>query len=106
MTIFINGSERFCAILVVGQPRDIFKCIHWLRQRSCLKVCSISSSGGHFVQRMDDLSNFGRGLTKEHPCQIILICPPFSRRKHLKFFFLFIALAAILFNRAKLFELF
>ena len=54
----------------------------------------------------NSLSNFGRGLPKEHSCEIISKSVyPFSRSR-LKLFFLFIALAAILFNGAKRFEQF
>ena len=44
------------------------------------------------------LSNFGKGLAKEHFCEII--------SKSVSNFFLFIALVAILFNRAERFEQF
>ena len=57
--------------------------------------------------KLNGLSNFGRGFTKEHSCEIILkSVPQFSRRNRLKFFFLFIAHAAILFNGAERFEQF
>ena len=52
------------------------------------------------------MSKFGRGLAKEHFCEIISKSVHwFSSRSCLKFF-LFIAVVAILFNRAKRFEQF
>ena len=50
-------------------------------------------------------SNFGRGLPKEHFCEIILKLGHWPRRKcRLNvFFFLFLALDAILFSGAKRF---
>ena len=53
------------------------------------------------------LSNFGRGLAEEHLCEIISKYEHrFSRGKCLKLFFLFIALAAIMFKKAERFEQF
>ena len=52
------------------------------------------------------MSSFGRGITKEHSSEIISkSVHRFSRRNRLKLFLL-IALAAILFNVAELFEQF
>ena len=48
------------------------------------------------------LSNIGRGSPKEHSCEIISKSVHwFSIRSHLKVFFLFLALAAILFRRSR-----
>ena len=50
----------------------------------------------------NDFINFGRGSTKKDFCEIILKlghCP--RRRCHLNIFFLFLALAAILFSGAE-----
>ena len=48
-----------------------------------------------------DFSTFGRGSPKEHFCEIILKSVQWSRRRcHLKVFFLFFALVAILFTEA------
>ena len=56
---------------------------------------------------MGNLSNFSRGLAKEHLCEIISkSVHQFSSRRLFKTFFLFIALAAILFNKAEQFEQF
>ena len=52
------------------------------------------------------LSFFGRGLPKEASCEIISRSVHRFSRSCLKVFFLFIALAAILFNGAKRFEQF
>ena len=50
----------------------------------------------------NSLSNFGKQLPKEPSCETIpKSVHRFSRRSHLKLFFLFIALAAILFNGAE-----
>ena len=47
----------------------------------------------------NDFSNFGRGSTKEHFSEIILKIVHWSRRRcHLKVFFLFLSLVAILFR--------
>ena len=52
------------------------------------------------------LSNFGRQLPKEHSCIIISkLMHCLRKRSHLKIF-LYLALAAILFNGAKPFEQF
>ena len=55
----------------------------------------------------NSLSNFGRELPKEHSCEIISkSVHRFSRKNAFKAFFLFIALANILFNGVELFEQF
>ena len=84
----------------------ISKSVHWFSRRSCLKLFSIYSPGGHFVQQSRTaLSNFCRQSLKEHFCIIISKSVHWLRRRsHLKVF-LFLALAAILFNGAEQFEL-
>ena len=64
---------------------------------------SIFSSGGFCFAERNDFSYFGRGLPNEHFYEIILKSFLWSRRCHLKIFFLFLALAAILFSGAKRF---
>ena len=66
------------------------------------KGFSISSFGGHFVQQ-NHLSNDGRWSTKEHFCKIIMISGHWPTRCCLKVF-LYLALVAILFSRAKAFS--
>ena len=83
----------------------ISKSLHLFSRRSPLKLFSIYSPGGHFVQR-NGLSNFGGQSPKEHSCIIISKSMHWLRRRsHLKVF-LFLALAAILFNGADWFEQF
>ena len=53
--------------------------------------------------KWNHFSNFGRGSPKEHFCGIILESGHWPRRCRLKVFFLFLALAAILFSREKSF---
>ena len=61
--------------------------------------------GAILFTQHNSLSNFGRGLPKEHSCGIILESINwFSRRSCLKF--LFLALAAILFKGVELSEQF
>ena len=64
-------------------------------RRSRLKLFSIYSPGGNFVQQ----SIFFRQSHKEHSCIIISKSIHWLRRSHLKVF-LFLALAAILFDGA------
>ena len=52
------------------------------------------------------LSNFGRGSPKEHSCEIISKSATDLAEEVVKSIFLFIALAAILFNVAEIFEQF
>ena len=78
------------------------KSVHRFSRRNRLKLFSIYSPGGHFVQH----SNFCRQSPKEHSCIIISKSMLWLRRRsHLKVF-LFLALAAILFNGAEQFEQF
>ena len=85
----------------------ISKSIHRFSRRSHLKLFSIYSPGGHFLQtERNGLSNFCRQSLKEHSCIIISKSMNWLRRRsHLKVF-LFLALAAILFNGAEQFEQF
>ena len=69
---------------------------------SC-KVFSISSFGCHFVQQ-NHLSNDGRWSPKEHFCEIIMISVHWPTRRCCLKVFLFLALVAILFSRAKVFS--
>ena len=64
------------------------------------KGFSISSFGGHFVQQ-NYLSNDGRWSPKEHFCEIIMISGHWPTRRCCLKVFLFLALVAILFSRAK-----
>ena len=65
---------------------------------SC-KSFSIFSCGGHFVQRSGtNYTNFGRGSPKKRFREIILKSGHWPRRRY---FFLFLALVAILFNVAE-----
>ena len=78
-------------------------------EHSCisrLKVFSIFSSGGHFVQRGNGFSNFGGQSPKEPSYKIILRSMHWLRKKSRLKVFLFLALAAILFNGAERFEQF
>ena len=52
------------------------------------------------------LSNFGRGSSKEHSCEIISKSIHWFRRRNRLKVFLFLALVAILFNEAERFEQF
>ena len=82
----------------------ILKSVHWFRRRSCLKLifylkpwrpfCSMETNG---------LSNFGRGSPKEHASVIISKSIYWIRRRGRLNVFLFLALAAILFNRVERF---
>ena len=51
-----------------------------------LKDISIFSSGGHFVQQIGSLCNFGRGHYEKHFCEIILNLDPWFRRCCIKLF--------------------
>ena len=97
--------------LVEGHPRNspvyfYSKSIHWFRQRSRLKVFLFFLALVSFYStERNGLSNFGKRLTKEQSCEIILkFVHRLSRRNRLKPFFLFIALAAILFNGGERFD--
>ena len=90
----------------------ILKLGHWLRV-DVVKVSSIFSSGGHFVQLSGTIlaylvegrnfSIFSRVSPTKHFCEIILNLVHWSMsRYHLKAF-LFLALAAILFIGAEQF---
>ena len=71
------------------------------------KGFSIFSSGARLVQKeRDGLSNFGRLSLKEHSCEIISKSMHRLRRRSRLKVFLFLALAAILFNGAEQFEQF
>ena len=88
----------------------ISKSVHRFSRRSHLKLFSIYSPGGHLFTEQNSLSNFCRLSPKEHSCIII------SKSMHWLFLlldwllhlkvFLFLALAAILFNGAEQFEQF
>ena len=67
------------------------------------KGFSISSFGGHFVQQ-NYLSNDGRWSPKEQFCEIIMISGHWPTRRCCLKVFLFLALVAILFSRAKVFS--
>ena len=81
--------------------------MHWFRRRSSLKVFSIFSSGGHLVQRSGTVwaifvdSNLGN-----IPVKLFQNLSTDLAEEVVKSLFLFIALAAILFNVAELFEQF
>ena len=92
------AKEHFCII--------ISKSVHGF-SRSCLKLFSIYSPGGHFVQQGGTfLNTFGGQSPKEHSCTIFSKSMNWLRRRsHLKLF-LFLALAAILFTGAEWFEQF
>ena len=78
----------------------ISKSAHRFSRRSHLKLFSIYSPGGHFVQQ----SNFCRQSHKEYSYIIISKSMHWLRsRSHLKVF-LFLALAAILLDGAEQFE--
>ena len=78
----------------------ISKSVHRFSRRSHLKLFSIYSHGGHFVQQSGTV-HFCRQSPKEHSCIIISKSMHWLRRRsHLKVF-LFLALAAILFNGAE-----
>ena len=67
------------------------------------KGFSISSFGGHLVQQ-NHLNNNGRWSPKEHFCEIIMISGHWPTRRCCLKVFLFLALVAILFSRAKVFS--
>ena len=67
------------------------------------KGFSISSFGSHFVQH-NYLSNDGRWSPKEHFCEINMISGHWPTRRCCLKVFLFLALVAILFSRAKVFS--
>ena len=86
----------------------ISKSVHRFSRKNRLRLFSIYSPGGHFVQQSlkRGLSNFCRQSPKEHSCIIISKSMHWLRRRsHLKVF-LFLALAAILFNGTEQFEQF
>ena len=89
---------------------NYFKIHPLVREKKSLQVILFSAladilfnEGGWF--EWNDLSNFLRGLPKEHSCEIIIKSVYRLSRSCLKLF-LFIALVAILFNRVKRFEQF
>ena len=81
--------------------------MHWLRSRSHLKVFSIFSSGGHLAQRNRTVYAI---LVDNHlrniPVNLFYILSTNLAEEVVKMLFLFIALAAILFNVVESFEQF
>ena len=101
MSNFSRGSEKehFCEI--------ISKSVHWFSRGSCLKLFSIYSSGSHLVQQSGTV---GAILVDSHLRNIsVKLFQNLSTdlaEEVVKSLFLFIALAAILFNVAESFEQF
>ena len=87
---------------------NYFKIHQLVKEEKSFKPFSIFSSGSHIVKWSGTgLCNFGRGLPKEYSCTIISKSILWLRqRSRLKVFFLFLALAAILFNGVERFEQF
>ena len=85
----------------------ISKSMHWLRRRIRLKVFSIFSSGGHLVQWSGTVRAI---LVDSHlrniPVKLFQNLSTDLSEEVVKSIFLFIALAAILFNVAEFFEQF
>ena len=81
--------------------------MHSLRRRSRLKVFSTFSSGGHLVQRSGTVCGI---LVNSHlriiPVKLFQNLPTDLAEECVKSLFLFIALAAILFNVAESLEQF
>ena len=108
MAILFSRVETILAILVEGNPRNIsvklyFEIFPLVPEEMSFKGFSISSFGGHFVQQ-NHLSNDGRWSPKEHFCEIIMISGHWPTRRCCLKVFLFLALVAILFSRAKVFS--
>ena len=94
-----SPKEHSCVI--------ISKSMHWLRRRSPFKVFSIFSSGGHLVQRGGTVFAI---LVDSHlgniPVKSFQNLSTDLAEEVVKSLFLFISLAAILFNGAESFEQF
>ena len=76
LTNFGRGlaKEHFCEI--------VSKSVHLFSRRSCLKLFSVYSPGGHFVEQSGTgLSNFGGQSPKEHSCIIISKSMHWLRRR-------------------------
>ena len=91
------AKEHLCEI--------ILKSVNQFSTGSCLKLFSIYSPGGHLVQQSGTVSNFGRQSPKEH-VKLFQNLSTDLAEEVVKSLFLFIALAAILFNVAESFEQF
>ena len=84
----------------------ILKSVHRFSRRSCLKLFSIYSPGGNFVQRTRTVSAILVWVTPETSLyNYFKIDPLVKEEKSLKVF-LFLALAAILLNGSERFEQF
>ena len=91
------AKEHLCEI--------ISKSVHRFSRGSCLKNFSIYSPGGPSCStERNGVSNFGGQSPKEHSCIIFLKSMHWLRRRSQLKVFLFLALAAILFNGAERFE--
>ena len=96
------AKEHFCEI--------ISKSVHWFSRGSCLQLFSIYSPGGHFVQQSKTVR---ASLVSSHLRNILVyffkLDELVKEEKSFEGFsifrlysiFLFLALVAILFNRAK-----
>ena len=101
MSNFGRGSPKkpYCKI--------ISKSMHWLGRRSRLKVFLFLSYGGHLIQQSGTVSAI---LVDSHlrniPVKLFQNLSTSLAEEVVKCFFLFIALAAIMFNEAESFEQF
>ena len=85
----------------------ISKSVHRFSRRSCLKLFSIYSPGGHFVQRSRTiLAIMVEGKPSNISMKLFQNLYTGLAEEVIKSLFLFIALAAILFNVAESFEQF
>ena len=95
-----------------GSPKEpsckiISKSMHWLRRRSRLQVFSIFCSGSHLVLRKETgLAILVDSHLRNIPVKLFQNLSTDLAEEVVKSLFLFIALAAILFNVAESFEQF
>ena len=108
----VKWSETVRAILIEGYPRNFpVKLIQNLSTdlagEVVLSLFLFIALRPFCSKESDGLSNVDRGSHKKHIYVIISISIHwFRRRSRLKFFYLLLALAAILLNRAERFEQF
>ena len=85
----------------------ILKSVHWLTRSSRLKVFLFLAPVAILFIRVERFEHFGRGSTKEYSCKLILKLGQWPwRRCRFKVFFLFLALAAILYSGTEPFRQF
>ena len=111
--IYIQNIHNKRAMTALGRSPEyhwnqiISKSVHRFSRRNRLKLSSIYSPGGHFVQHSGTVwAIFVDSHLRNISVELIQNpCSGLRRRSHLKVF-LFLALAAILFNGVEQFEQF